>query len=740
MVPALDDQQPLFVLVVEARAHRRSAAIGGRRVLHHRLRQAHGRGHRRLLVGEVDHAAIENRAQRIGIDDARQALDDGLGQQVLAREFAERLATDRLRAGRRQQRRAVECVTQHVLVQFVVVLQVALVPAVPDLVERRLGDVDVTAFDQIGHLPVEEREQQRADVAAVDVGVGHHDDAVIAQLADVVVRADVGAQRGDQRGDLLRRDQLVEARLLDVEHLAAQRQDRLELAIAPLLGRAARRIALDDEDLRERRILLLAVGQLARQPDAVEQPLAARHLARLARGLARARRVDDLAADGLRVDRFLEQVLVERVGHDLLDRGPCLGRHQLVLGLAGELGVGHLDRQHAGQALAHVVAAGLDFGLLREFVLLDVLVDDARHRRAQPGEVRATVALRDVVGEAEHLFGVAVVPLHRHFDEHALVLAADLHFDLARGVKNVRVNGGAGLVDVLDEAAHPAREREILLLALALVDEPDAHAVVQEAQLAQPLAENLVVKLDVAEDRLVGEEVHFGAAQLRVADDAHRRDLDAVLRLDHALVHQAMAEFGEVDLAVAPDGEAQPLRQRIHARDAHAVQATRHLVAVLVELAAGVKLRHRDLGRAAPGVVPVVPLDARGDAAAVVDHRNRVVGVDRDDDLVAVAGERFVDRVVDDLEHHVVQAGAVGGVADVHPRALANRLEALEDLDRGRVVLPFRFGHCLPQMRIGITTYLNCPSPGTVSSALVPASPKSMQMDSDFRFPSTSCR
>ena len=46
-------------------------------------------------------------------------------------------------------------------------------------------------------------------------------------------------------------------------------------------------------------------------------------------------------------------------------------------------------------------------------------------------------------------------------------------------------------------------------------------------------------------------------------------------------------------------------------------------------------------------------------------------------DFLAVAGERLVDGVVDDLEHHVVQAGAVIGVADVHAGALADGLEAL---------------------------------------------------------------
>jgi hypothetical protein len=35
----------------------------------------------------------------------------------------------------------------------------------------------------------------------------------------------------------------------------------------------------------------------------------------------------------------------------------------------------------------------------------------------------------------------------------------------------------------------------------------------------------------------------------------------------------------------------------------------------------------------------------------------------------------------------VVEAGAVIGVADIHPRPLADRVEALEDLDRIRVVI-----------------------------------------------------
>ena len=82
-----------------------------------------------------------------------------------------------------------------------------------------------------------------------------------------------------------------------------------------------------------------------------------------------------------------------------------------------------------------------------------------------------------------------------------------------------------------------------------------------------------------------------------------------------------------------------------------------------------------------------------------------------------IAGERLVDRVVEDLEHHVVQAGAVGRVADVHAGTLAHGVEALEDLDaRGIVVVAVVAAASLVlessctfggnQMRIGMTTYL----------------------------------
>ena len=229
---------------------------------------------------------------------------------------------------------------------------------------------------QLRHLPVEEREQQRADVAAVHVGVRHQDDAVVARLLRVVVlAADPRAQRGDQRHDLRAREHLLEARLLDVQDLAAQREDGLVAPVAALLGRAACGVTLDDVELALARVPALAVGELARQRAAVQHALAAHRLARLARGDARPRGVanlrDDLLAD---VGVLLEEG-GELLVHHLLDQALHLAVAQLRLRLPLELGVGQLDGDDGGEPLARVLARGRLLQVLPQPALLGVAVD-----------------------------------------------------------------------------------------------------------------------------------------------------------------------------------------------------------------------------------------------------------------------------------------------------------------------------------------------------------------------------
>ena len=172
------------------------------------------------------------------------------------------------------------------------------------------------------------------------------------------------------------------------------------------------------------------------------------------------------------------------------------------------------------------------------------------------------------------------------------------------------------------------------------------------------------------------QERHFGAALVvGVADHGERSDRVAVV------------ELHEMRLAVAPDGELEPGRQRVDHRDADAVQAAGHLVRVLVEFSAGVELGHDDLG----GGNALAFVDVDRDAAAVVAHGAGTVGIERDHDVLGKAGQRLVDGVVDDLVDHVVQAGTVVGVADIHAWPLAHGIEPFEHFDRFGVVIGGRW-------------------------------------------------
>ena len=104
------------------------------------------------------------------------------------------------------------------------------------------------------------------------------------------------------------------------------------------------------------------------------------------------------------------------------------------------------------------------------------------------------------------------------------------------------------------------------------------------------------------EDLGVGLEGDLGALALGGADGLQRRYR---LAAPVALLP---------DLAVALDLERQPLGERVHHRDADAVEAARDLVGLLVELAAGVEARHHDLGRGAP----LAGVHVHRNAAAVV--------------------------------------------------------------------------------------------------------------------------
>jgi hypothetical protein len=106
------------------------------------------------------------------------------------------------------------------------------------------------------------------------------------------------------------------------------------------------------------------------------------------------------------------------------------------------------------------------------------------------------------------------------------------------------------------------------------------------------------------------------------------------------------------------------------------MQAAGHLVGILIEFTAGVEDGHDDLGgRASFGTY-----DAGRDAAAIILDTDRLVGMQGDTNLGTIAGENFVNGIIDGLENHVMKTRSVLGITNIHTRALTDGIQTFEDL------------------------------------------------------------
>ena len=221
----------------------------------------------------------------------------------------------------------------------------------------------------------------------------------------------------------------------------------LEPAIAALLRRASRRVALDDEELAPRGIALLAVGELARQRQPVEGALAEHEVARLAGGLARPRGrqalLDDPAAVAGFSSRYWLRLSVTAVWTwPFTSALPSLafvwpsncGSVSLTLMTA--------VRPSRTSSPERLPSPSLSTPALRAQSFSE-LVSAAR----KPVTWRAAVDGVDVVREREDVLGVRVVVLERDLDRGRALAALD--------VDRAAVEGLLVPVQVPDERLSP---------------------------------------------------------------------------------------------------------------------------------------------------------------------------------------------------------------------------------------------------------------------------------------------
>ena len=550
-----------------------------------------------------------------------------------------------------------------------------------DAKDGRARDIHVAGVNQRAHVLVEERQQQDADVRAVDICIGHDDDLVVAGLGDIKVaavtgaRRDAAADRGDERLDGVARERTMIAHALDVQNLAAQGQNRLDVSATAVLGRAACRVALYDKELSQLGVAHRAVGELAGQRRRLEQALAASRLARLAGGVARLAGLlgllDDLAS-GL---GMLLEVIGKAVGHDFERQRAHIGAAELGLGLALKLRIGQFDRDNSRKAFAHIVAGQVGVFFLEQVLFACVIVNHAGECGTEALEVHAALGGVDVVGKRHDVLAIAAIPLQGYLDlthlGHGRIrirFALDID-GLLKGLGDI-----LALVEELDEVDDAAGIAKLLHMGsrLALVGQHDLEVLVEECRLLQTVVQRVEIVDAGLEDLVVGPEADSGTRRLRSAHDLHLLDGLAARKL-HL-----------VDVAIAAYLYDHALGQGVDDGDAHAVQSARDLVGRVIELTAGVQDRHDDLERR--DLFDRMLVD--GDAATVVDDRDGVVGVDRHLNLGAETGHGLVDGVVNDLPHQVMKTAGARR-ANVHARALTNGLETFENLNLAAIVIVF---------------------------------------------------
>ena len=307
----------------------------------------------------------------------------------------------------------------------------------------------------------------------IHVRVGHDDDAVVAQFLDVVIFfANASTQSGDQCHHLLTGKHFVKTGFFDVEDFTFERQNRLVFTVSPLFGRTARRVTLDDKYFRQAGIFFLTIGEFTWQTHSVQHTFAARHFTRTTCGVARTCGLNNFVTNDFGFVRTFLQKVMQRLTHDFFHRQTHFGRDQFVFGLRGKFRLRYFDGQYAGETFAHVIARGFDLGFFSKVIFLDVFIDYAGHRGAQASQMRTAVALRNIIGKAQYVFVVRVIPLHGDFDRNVVFLTDR--------VKYFRVQYGFAAIDVLHKSGNPAAKRKVFFFIGTQVDQTDFHTVVQE--------------------------------------------------------------------------------------------------------------------------------------------------------------------------------------------------------------------------------------------------------------------
>ena len=323
-----------------------------------------------------------------------------------------------------------DTVTAHfveLLGQFFIAVGIPMLLALANLIERRLGNEHMTMLNQRFHIAIEERQQQRTDMRAIDIGICHDDDFAVTAFCQIKIIADARTECRNHRADFGVGKNLIETCLFYVQNLTAQGQDSLETAVTALLGGTACRVTLDEVDFGHFRVFDGAVCQLTGQARYFQRVLAARKFTCLAGGFTGAGGHDGLFDKFLGDGRIFLEVFGQTFRYDGIHNTAHFAVAQLGLGLTFELRVTNLEADNRRQAFAHIITGEVAVLVLEDALLAGKVVGCARQRELEAGQMRAAFFGVDVVDEGVDILLIAVVILQGDFYYRIILRAVEVN-------------------------------------------------------------------------------------------------------------------------------------------------------------------------------------------------------------------------------------------------------------------------------------------------------------------------
>ena len=261
-------------------------------------------------------------------------------------------------------------------------------------------------------------------MGAVDVGIGHDHNLVIAQFRHVrslgiLLGADRHSESLVDIHDLVGVEDLMVHGFLYVQDLAAQRKDGLIAGITALLCRTAGRISLHEEEFAFHGIAALAGSELAGESGARELALVLHAHAGAVGRVTRLSGEHHFVHNHLGLLRMLLEIIAQSLADGALDNASHLVVAEFCLCLSLELGLGHLHRYHGRQTVAEVLFRKLYLELFEESVVLGVFLEGGCQTAAEAGKMRSSLDGVDIVDVGIYILVEIGVVGHGHLDGHA---------------------------------------------------------------------------------------------------------------------------------------------------------------------------------------------------------------------------------------------------------------------------------------------------------------------------------